>query len=166
MLKNSIYLFLGIFFIAIQTSVLPFFFGPWLRIDFILIMAVYLGMMEDIVNGSILSFLLGYMMDLTSGGPPGINAFSKLIAFFVPYMTTKKIFAVNDMIFMVIVTLFCILDTFVNILLIWVRLSSLPEANVIIKASLHVTLTGLASFFIFHALKTLDKYRSYKERTT
>jgi len=76
-------LFLGIFFISLQTTLFTPFSIQRVRPDIVLILTLYLGFSYPVISGGFLAFFLGYLMDLFSGNPFGLYTFSRVFIFCV-----------------------------------------------------------------------------------
>jgi rod shape-determining protein MreD len=74
-------LFLGIFFITLQTTLFTPFSIQRVRPDIVLILTLYLGFSYPMISGGILAFFLGYLMDLFSGNSFGLYTFSRVFIF-------------------------------------------------------------------------------------
>jgi len=76
-------IFLGIFFITLQTTLFSAFSIQRIRPDIVLILILYLGFSYPMISGGILAFCLGYLMDLFSGNLFGLYTFSRVFIFCV-----------------------------------------------------------------------------------
>jgi rod shape-determining protein MreD len=75
------FLFLGVFFLILQTTWLASLPIRKIRPDLVLILTLYLGFSFPPVSGGMLSFFLGSLMDLFSGNSFGLYAFSRPLLF-------------------------------------------------------------------------------------
>ena len=67
-----LFLFSGVFFALLQSSVLPLFFPPDLRPNLILILILYLGLSENLPRALIAGLLLGAIQDSFCGPSLGL----------------------------------------------------------------------------------------------
>ena len=67
-----LFLFTGIFFVLLQSSVLPLFFSPNWRPNLILILILYLGLSENLSRAVIAGLLLGAIQDSFCGPSLGL----------------------------------------------------------------------------------------------
>lgn len=67
-----LYLFTGILFVLLQSSVLPLFFSPNWRPNLILILVLYLGLSENLSRALIAGLLLGAIQDSFCGPSLGL----------------------------------------------------------------------------------------------
>lgn len=75
------FLIIGIFLITFQTTVLQF-LPSWLGSpDLVFILIAFLAYRFDVLKGIILSFILGWMMDVSSGIYPGMYLLEYLLFF-------------------------------------------------------------------------------------
>jgi rod shape-determining protein MreD len=92
MRRIALPLFLGVFFLTLQTTLLTSFSIQRIRPDIVLILLVYLGFSYPMVLGGILAFFLGYLMDLFSGNPFGLYTFSRPFIFCVAHFFKDRFY--------------------------------------------------------------------------
>jgi rod shape-determining protein MreD len=85
-------LFLGVFFLTLQTTLLASFPFQRIRPDMVLILILYLSLSYPMVSGGILAFFLGYLMDLFSGNAVGLFTFSRPFIFFVARLFKERFY--------------------------------------------------------------------------
>ncbi len=94
MLFASFFL-LATFLLTIQTALFPF-FPSWAgNPDLLFLLVVFLAYKVDIINGAILVFLIGFLIDIVSGFLLGLYPTIYLIVFFL-LKTLSKHIALND----------------------------------------------------------------------
>lgn len=76
-------LFLGIFFLTLQTTLLMTLPIQRIRPDIVLILILYLSLSYPLISGGILTVFFGYLMDLFSGNSFGLYTFSRPLIFFM-----------------------------------------------------------------------------------
>jgi len=76
-------LFLIIFFLTLQTTLLTSFPIQRIRPDIVLILTLYLGLSYPPIPGGILAFFMGYLMDLFSGNALGLYTLSRPLIFYI-----------------------------------------------------------------------------------
>ncbi len=82
----------GILVLTFQTTLLGFIPIQRIRPDFMLIFTLYLGFSTSPVPGGILAFFMGYLVDLFSGNPFGLYAFSRPLLFYGAYLFKSKFY--------------------------------------------------------------------------
>ena len=85
-------LLLGILLLILQTTWLPFFPIHRIRPDLLLIFTLYLGLSFAPVSGGVLSFFMGYLMDLFSGNALGFYALSRPLVFFTTQFFRERFY--------------------------------------------------------------------------
>ncbi len=89
-MKVTLFLLVGMFLIVMQTTVLqilPAWFGfP----DFVFILVAFVAFRFDWLRGCLLSFTLGWMMDVVSGIYLGMFVVKYLILFFILHLFTQN----------------------------------------------------------------------------
>ena len=63
--------------------------------DLALVIAVYLGLHEHSVGGAVGAFLLGYLIDTTTGPAPGLNCLTTTLVFGVVYLLSRRLWMEN-----------------------------------------------------------------------
>jgi rod shape-determining protein MreD len=82
----------GILFLIVQTTFLPFFPIHRIRPDILLIFTLYLAFLFPPISGGILAFFMGYLMDLFSGNALGFYALSRSLVFFTAHFFKERIY--------------------------------------------------------------------------
>lgn len=89
-MKVTFFLLIGMFLIVVQTTVLqilPAWFGfP----DFVFILVAFVAFRFDWLRGCLLSFMLGWMMDVVSGIYLGMFVIKYLMLFFILHLYTQN----------------------------------------------------------------------------
>lgn len=85
-------LLLGILFLVLQATGLPFLPFYRLRPDLLLIFTLYLAFLFPPISGGILAFFIGYLTDLLSGNALGFYTFSRSLLFFTAYFFKERIY--------------------------------------------------------------------------
>jgi len=85
-------LFLGIFFITLQTTLFTPLSIQRVRPDIVLVLTLYLGFSCPVISGGIIAFFLGYLMDLFSGNTFGLYTFSRVFIFCVAYFFKDRFY--------------------------------------------------------------------------
>jgi rod shape-determining protein MreD len=76
-------LVIGIFFLTLQVTLFPSLPIQRIRPDIVLILVLYWGLSASLISGGILSFFLGFLMDLFSANSFGLYTFSRSLLFFL-----------------------------------------------------------------------------------
>jgi rod shape-determining protein MreD len=84
--------FLGVLFLTLQTTLLPSLPIRRIRPDIVLILILYLGLTYPPIHGGILSFFLGYLMDLFSGNSFGLYTFSRPLLFYLAQLFKDRVY--------------------------------------------------------------------------
>jgi rod shape-determining protein MreD len=84
--------FLGVLFLTLQTTLLPSLPIRSIRPDIVLILILYLGLTYSPIHGGILSFFLGYLMDLFSGNSFGLYTFSRPLLFYLAQLFKYRVY--------------------------------------------------------------------------
>jgi len=84
--------FVGILFLTFQTTLLPFLPIQRIRPDIVLILILFWGLTYPPVQGGILSFILGYLMDLFSGNSFGLYTFSRPLLFYMAQLFKGRLY--------------------------------------------------------------------------
>ena len=82
----------GILCLTFQTTFLSFIPIQRIRPDFMLIFTLYLGFSTAPVPGAILTFFMGYLVDLFSGNTLGLYAFPRPLLFDGAYLLKSKFY--------------------------------------------------------------------------
>ncbi len=83
---------LGILFLTLQTTLLPWLPIQRIRPDIVLILVLYWGLTCPPIQGGILSFFLGYLMDLFSGNSLGLYTFSRPLLFYLAALFKGRLY--------------------------------------------------------------------------
>jgi rod shape-determining protein MreD len=75
--------FLGVFLITLQTTLLTILPVQRIRPDLVLILTLYMGLSSPLIAGGILAFFMGYLMDLFSGNVFGLFTLSRPLIFYL-----------------------------------------------------------------------------------
>lgn len=90
------YLFLplaGLVLVIFQTSVLDLFFKGFFNAELSMIMVIYAGFRMNVMQGAILSFLIGFFMDCAMGSASGLYALIYICIFFISVGVSQRIYA-------------------------------------------------------------------------
>jgi len=90
---NGIFILVaGLFLIAIQTTLCNVPTSGELQPEFSLLIVIYLGLNRGPIEGALLSFLLGYFVELHSGVPSGSISLAAILIFIVVRVLSHTIF--------------------------------------------------------------------------
>ena len=160
MIDSVIFFLLGFSLVIIQTTLFSFFPLSLFTIDFSLIITIYLGFYRRPFQGSLLSFLLGYVLDVFSGGPSGLYAFLRVLSFGLSKALSGKIFINGFLPPMAVVFVFSIVDYLSMIILMKVFQLKLPGVSVMILTPLkQAVLTALFSPLVFRLLHKIEGWQ-------
>ena len=80
-MRLALYLLAGLFFMLMQTTVVPWMVPSPFKPNLLLILIIYLSLGEDLVQGAMLSYLLGCLQDVFAGSFLGLYGFVCLVTF-------------------------------------------------------------------------------------
>jgi len=83
MSRIAVYLFLGMVFMLLQTTLFPRLLPVQAKPDLLLILIVYLALSEGYVRGGLLAYLFGGLGDVFSGSCLGLGGLTLLVVFLV-----------------------------------------------------------------------------------
>ncbi len=99
----------------------------------VLLTVLYLGLYHQFRQGYTITFFLGYLMDLFSGGPMGLYIFLYLGSFFLTQMI-REIFYLKNMLFQVIfILIFSLSSDLLLFLLLWIFSSPMSFPSSMLK---------------------------------
>jgi rod shape-determining protein MreD len=120
--------FLGILFLTLQTTLLPSLPVQRIRPDIVLILILYWGLTYPPVQGGILSFFLGYLMDLFSGSSFGLYTFSRPLLFYLAELFKGRLYLEGALSQFLFVFFFALFEGFL-ILTLLSALNPVPLGN-------------------------------------
>ncbi len=80
-MRLTIYFLLGLFFMLLQTTVIPWAVPAMFKPDLLLILVIYIGLSESLVRGAALTYLLGTLHDVFAGAYLGLYGLVFLVLF-------------------------------------------------------------------------------------
>ena len=125
MIKIIIYSLVGLFFVLLQTAVLPKFLPFEFKPDLLLVLVVYLGLNEKCLRGSLLAYFLGCVGDVFAGHYLGLYGLSFLVVYLVVRWAAGRLNAESSLLFFFLV--FC--GTFVHGGILFFSLGFFAEAG-------------------------------------
>ncbi len=87
-----IFLAVGWAFLVFRSTLFRFFPEELLRVEPVTVIVIYLGFTRTLLRGSLISFLLGYMTDLFSGGFAGLYTLVLTTIFFLTRMIRNRFY--------------------------------------------------------------------------
>lgn len=148
MKKLVFYLAIGIFFILIQTAILPKFIGTTVRPDLILLLVLYIGLNDPPISGALYSWILGCILDVFCGTTLGLNGMIMLLIFCGTCIGGRHLNLDNDLVMLVATTL----GTISNSLLLVLTLLCFSEQS---QSSLLI-LNGLPTQLLINLITVLS----------
>jgi rod shape-determining protein MreD len=85
-------LVIGLFFLTLQTTLLTPLPIQRVRPDLLLILTLYLGVSYPPISGSLLTLLMGFLMDLFSGNSFGLYTFSRPLIFYLTQLFKDRFY--------------------------------------------------------------------------
>lgn len=163
MKRNVLLLFLGILFLTFQTTLLSYLPIQRIRPDIVLVLILCWGFTLPPISGGILSFFLGYLMDLFSGNSFGLYTFTRPLLFYLAHLFKGRFYLESFLSQSFLVFVFALFEGFL-ILALLSALSPAPLGNLtpllfayFLPQSL---LTGLIAPILFFLLHKLFLYLS------
>lgn len=151
------YLFLGIFLLIIQTSLLSE-LPEWLgKPDLLFVLIVFVALRLELFRGAFLLLLFGLIMDIFSGIFLGLYPIIYLLLFFILYALSKRLI-INEVVQQIPLVLLCYL--FVNGLLYVLVAMLEPDSTLIwnwkkiILQLLLLAVITLPLFALFESIET------------
>lgn len=83
----------GLLLVIFQTSVLDIFFMGRLNVEISLILVIYAGFRMNILQGALLSFLLGFFLDCATGSISGLFTLIYVCIFFISVLVSMRVYA-------------------------------------------------------------------------
>lgn len=152
-------LFVGFIYLIINTALLSFFIPALIIPDLLVILIFYLGISRPSWKGALASFVLGYFVDVFSGGTIGVSSFSLTVIFFIIYKLSKKIDFNIPLVRMLWVCIAVILNAFLTYAIL--RIIG-PQREILFsffKLILpNALITGIVSSFIFRMMDRLEAF--------
>ncbi len=106
--------------VVLQAGVIPIFFDPIFRPDFLLIVMIYFALRCTFQSGVPIAWSLGLIKDVFSGLNLGLNAFMFLLIFLAIKSVADRLYAESNLLFVLTVTvatLFSLFGTFLLLLI-------------------------------------------------
>jgi rod shape-determining protein MreD len=111
-------LVIGIFFLTLQATLLPSLPIQKIRPDIVLILVLYWGLSASLISGGILSFSMGFLMDLFSANSLGLYAFSRTLLFFLAQLFKDRFYLERALSQFLFVFLFALFEGFLILALL------------------------------------------------
>ncbi|MBI2369209.1 MAG: rod shape-determining protein MreD [Deltaproteobacteria bacterium] len=130
MRRFVIFLGAGLALLILQTTLLAAPSGGWWRPDLVLVMVGYLGLYWGSLRGVLLTFLLGYAMDLLSGSMFGLHIFTRLVDFGAAYLIGQRFYRYSAVYDLKLCMVLALLDGVVTALFIQAAGAGTPAVEV------------------------------------
>jgi len=85
-------LLIGFFFLTLQTTLLTPLSIQRVRPDLLLVLTLYLGIYYPPISGCLLTFLIGFLMDLFSGNSFGLYTFTRPFIFYLTQLFKDRFY--------------------------------------------------------------------------
>ena len=87
--------FFSIILVVFQTTIADIIFSGRLVLEISIIVVIYAGYRLDLIRGSVLAFVLGFVFDCLAGSVPGLFTFAYVLIFLLSFfvsasLTTEK----------------------------------------------------------------------------
>lgn len=139
-----IYLFCGLLFMLLQTTIFPRFLPPEMRPNLLLILVIYLGLSESFLRAAFLTLLLGALQDVFSGATLGLYATVQLTVFLLVRIFSDHLNVESRLLLLGLISAGTVLQT----LLLCFFLTTFAEAG----AVLGILLPDLPIMILFNLL--------------
>lgn len=159
MIDSLFILLLGFALVVIQTTLFSFSPLNFLKVDFLLILAIYVGFYRPPFRGIFMAFLLGSILDVFSGNPAGIFAFLRVLSCSLSKALSRKIFLEGILLQIGVVFILSIVDSLAMVMLMKAFQLGLPKGAIIFQGILRQAFVlALVSPLLLHLLRKLEKY--------
>jgi rod shape-determining protein MreD len=162
-MKRVIFLLLlGFFIIIFQTSLLRY-LGPF-KPNLILILVIYVGIFYEYKRGAIISFILGYLVDIFSGNIAGLNTFINLTIFNLIVLMKEKIIFESSILEILLIIIMSLYNRAVTVLVLQILSPSqnlYPYINNLIPRILSNAIIG---YLLLSLLKKIEGINEVKGR--
>ncbi len=115
-----LFLLIGWLLLILQTTLLKFLSLGVVLPNLVLLTVLYLGLFHRFHRGCALTFFLGYLMDLFSGGPTGLYIFLYLGSFSLAQMIREMFYLKSRLFQIIFILIFSLGNDFFLFLLFWV----------------------------------------------
>ncbi len=161
MIDSLFIILLGFVLVVIQTTLFSFFPLNFLKVDFLLILTIYVGFYRPPFRGIFLAFLLGSILDVFSGSPAGIFAFLRVLSCSLSKALSRKIFLDGVLLQIGGVFILSIVDSLAMVVLMKAFHLGLPKSAIIFQGIFRqaFVLATVSPLFL-HLLRKLEKYPS------
>ena len=158
MVNFLFFAFFGLFFIVIQSNpVLNSYFFP-VKPDLTIPLAVYISLSQRPVAGGFLVLWLGFLMDLFSGGIPGLFLFLRGVLFFLVRIFKKLFFLESKVFWFLLVVFFFFVDFFFVSLFLRVAEKTGAALGAGLKTTLaQASFTLILCFLVFPPFFKMEK---------
>ncbi len=152
------FLLFGWLLLILQTSLLKFLSLGAVIPNLVLLIVLYLGLFHRFHRGCALTFFLGYLMDLFSGGPTGLYIFLYLGSFSLAQMIRETFYLKSRLFQIVFILIFSLGNDFFLFLLLWVFSSPVSLSSSLVKG---IIIQGIYNTavgpFLFLFLERVDR---------
>ncbi len=159
MIDSIFIILLGFFLAVIQTSLFSFFPLNLLKVDFLLILTIYVGFYRTPFKGISLSFLLGNMLDVFSGNPAGLYAFLRVLSCSLSKALSSKIFLEGVLLQIGVVFALSIVDSLAMVMIMLAFQLGSPKSSMVFQGIFRQAfILALVSPLLLRLLRRLEKY--------
>lgn len=159
MIDSVLIILFGFVLAVIQTTLFSFSPLDLLKVDFLLIVTIYIGFYRPPFRGIFLAFVLGNILDVFSGSPAGLFAFLRVLSCSLSKALSRKIFLDGVLLQIGVVLTLSIVDSLAMVMLLRAFQLGLPRSSIIFQGTLRQALVlALVSPFLLRFLSWLEKY--------
>ncbi len=159
MIDSVLIIFFGFVLAVIQTTLFSFSPLDLLKVDFLLIVTIYLGFYRPPFSGIFLAFVLGNILDVFSGSPAGLFVFLRVLSCTLSMALSRKIFLDGVLLQIGVVLTLSIFDYLAMVMLLRAFQLGLPRSSIILQGTFRQALVlALVSPLLLRFLGWLEKY--------
>lgn len=151
---------LGFFLFILQTTLLDNLTVLGAKPDLVVVLVVFVAFHHSYLPGAVLAFVFGYLVDLYSSGPLGLNIMGKVLIHYFAFVAVRTVF-LNSILLQVITVIIAVLGE--GILLFFLRkfvgLPSGPYISFFSFILLKGAYTGMLAPAIFLGIRSLYRGR-------
>jgi rod shape-determining protein MreD len=150
MIKTLICLFMGLFFLAIESSMLSFVSMEFLKPDLAMPLVLYATLFVGPQAGLFTAVVMGLMQEILSNAPHGSILFTKVSVFIIAAFLKNKLYIDSNYSFALVCGGFVVVESFIFLVLsLLARAETRDIMNVAVYVVPNAVFTGFFSIFIF-----------------
>jgi rod shape-determining protein MreD len=156
--------FLSILLVVLQTTIADIFFSGKILLEISLVVVIYAGFRLDIIKGTVLAFVLGFVFDTIAGYILGLFTFTYIVIFLISYFVSERL-ETEEIYFISIFTIACAFLEEISVVLFY---NLTYGFNIFYNTSfiflMQVLLAGLLAPMFFYLMRSVEVF--YYDNTT